>query len=78
MATITFTTEQFNQLIESIGEFEGKWKLTNQLEKVQRLMETSDTVSSDDIMNLFKVNKSKGEKISKFLAALCCRKAFYI
>jgi len=62
MASITFTTEQFNQLIGSIGQTKGKKKLNTQLEKVQRLMETSDEVSCDDIMKLFKTNKSSGKK----------------
>jgi recombinational DNA repair protein RecR len=62
MATITFTSDQFVQLVGSIGELNGRRKLTNQLEKVQHLMKTSDTISSVDFMNLFQVNKSKEKK----------------
>ena len=64
MAFITFTPEQFNELIGSIGETKGKKKLNTQLEKVQRLMKSSDEVSCDDIMKLFKTNKSTGKKTS--------------
>ena len=62
--TITFTAEQFNQLIGSIGQTKGKKKLNTQLEKIQRLMESSDKVSYDDIKKIFKMNKSTGKKTS--------------
>lgn len=57
MASLTFTPEQMKQVITSIEQTKGK-RLTNNLEKVQRKLE-SDSVSVDDIL---KILKMKGKK----------------
>jgi len=65
MTTITFSIEQFNQLLVTIVRLRGK-HLTEQVEKIQRVIH-SDSVNIDDIMKLCetktkKTIKSKVEK----------------
>ena len=62
MATITFTTEQFDQLLVKIGGLRGK-RLTEQVENIQSVIH-SDSFTTDDIMKLCE-NKTKKTRKSK-------------
>ena len=57
MASLTFTQEQMKQLIASIEQTKGK-RLANNLDKVQRKLE-SDSVTADDIMKILKAKTKK-------------------
>ena len=65
MTTITFSIEQFNQLLATIGGLRGKC-LTEQVEKIQRVIH-SDSVNVDDIMKLCetKTKKTRKSKVEK-------------
>ena len=58
---VTFTAEQLNQIIGNLKNAPKGKRLTNNLEKVQRLLESEDT-SVEDIMRLFKTKESNGLK----------------
>ena len=57
MASLTFTQEQMKQFIASIEQTKGK-RLANNLDKVQRKLE-SDSVTADDIMKILKAKTKK-------------------
>ena len=65
MTTITFSIEQFNQLLVTIVRLRGKC-LTEQVEKIQRMIH-SDSVNVEDIMKLCetKAKKTRKSKVEK-------------
>ena len=65
MTTITFSIEQFNQLLVTIVRLRGKC-LTEQVEKIQRMIH-SDSVNVEDIMKLCetKTKKTRKSKVEK-------------
>ena len=58
---LTFTGDQVNQIIGNLKNAPKGKRLNNNLEKVQRLLE-SDETSIEDIMRLFKIKESTGLK----------------
>ena len=65
MTTITFSIEQFKQLLVTIVRLRGK-RLTEQVENIQRVIH-SDSVNVDDIIKLCetKTKKTRKSKVEK-------------
>ena len=59
MAHVTFSRKDLMEFFDSLGKLKGK-KLNNQIEKIQRIMENDEEVSSKIILKNIKSKKENG------------------